>query len=101
MSEAWDSEPDLEQLHKAYGLLSTDPEQALVKLRILADRGSLMSMVYIANAYRNGIGVKVDIPQSEYWYTLAANGGSALASYELGRMFLDRNAYSKAEEFLK
>src|SRR6478752_6407261 len=92
----WEDEPDLDELRRLHGLLSTDPGRALAGLKELADRGSLMSMVYVANAYRKGIGTSVDTSRSEDWYRRAAAAGSALASYELGRICLDAKDYEGA-----
>ena len=56
----WDQEPDLDELRRLMDMQATDPAQALGGLEELAGRGSTMSMVYLAHAYRNGIGVNVD-----------------------------------------
>jgi hypothetical protein len=71
MVSMWENEPDIDELRRVYALLSTDASQALAGLRALSERGSVMSMVYLATAYketgrvprsiwlkrRNGIGV--------------------------------------------
>jgi uncharacterized protein len=98
MDAIWNTEPDLEKLRHSYGMLKTNPSEALHDLRDLADRGSVMSMIYIANAYRNGVGTNTDLRQAEEWYRRAADGGSILASYELGRVFLERKEYHSAKE---
>ena len=59
-----------------------------------------MSMVYVANAYQKGIGTAADQHQGKQWYRRASEAGSALASYELGRNFLDDHDYAKAQEML-
>jgi hypothetical protein len=56
----WEGEPDLPELHDAYGLMATDPVRAVAQLTDLAERGSLMSMVYLAEAYEKGTCVNVD-----------------------------------------
>jgi uncharacterized protein len=88
MQATWENEPSLEQLRHAYALLTKEPIQALEQLRELAGRGSVMSMVYIANAHRRGRGVDRDLPRAKEWYSKASERGSALASYELGRIHL-------------
>jgi TPR repeat protein len=92
----WKNEPDMTQLRHAYSLRSTDPAQSLAELRALADRGSLASMVYLAEAYTKGLGTSVDLLQAEEWYKRAAQGGSVLASYHLGRSYLAKNDYLNA-----
>lgn len=100
--EVWSKEPDLALLNYAYELFATDPAKGLAELRKLADRGSAMSMMYIASAYRNGKGVISDSLQAEEWYKRAAAYGIAPASYELGRSLLERREYLAAiESFLK
>jgi TPR repeat protein len=98
MAEVWDNEPDLAQLQLAHALLATDPAKALVELKALADRGSVMSMLYIAHAVRNGAGTQVDLPLAEEWYRRAASRGCLSASYEVGRVCLDMQDYPKAVE---
>jgi TPR repeat protein len=94
----WEGEPDLAELRRAHGLLATDGTQALIELKALADRGSTMSMVYLAHAYRTGIGTGIDLRQAEDWYGRAAKRGSTLASYELGRVCLELKRYADAKE---
>jgi TPR repeat protein len=94
----WDSEPDMEALRRLHATLSTDRVAALAGLKELADRGSMMSMVYIAHAYRKGTGIGVDLLQSNQWYRRAAAAGSVLASYELGWNYLEAKDYDKALE---
>jgi TPR repeat protein len=55
-----------------------------------------MSMIYLADAYRLGIGTTVDLRQAEDWYRRAANSGSLLGTYELGRFCLEMTRYMEA-----
>jgi TPR repeat protein len=97
----WQGEPDLRELHHAYGLMATDPARAVAKLTDLAERGSLMSMVYLADAYKKGTGVNVDVEKADELYDRAAKGGSVVALYHLGRGYLDKGQLSKAKEPFK
>lgn len=100
--EVWSKEPDLALLNHAYELFAIDPAKGLTELRKLANRGSTMSMMYIASAYRNGKGVTADSLQAEEWYKRASAYGFVPASYELGRSLLERKEYSAAIDcFLK
>jgi TPR repeat protein len=63
--EIWAKEPDLAALTRAHGLLRVDPKSALNELERLAEQGSIMSMVYIGSAYRDGTGVMRDVSQAE------------------------------------
>jgi len=96
--DIWANEPDIEQLRRLHALLRTDAARALNGLEGLAERGSLMSMLYIANAFSEGVGVRADPQQSEQWYRKAADCGSMLARYELGRLLLKREEYRAAQE---
>ena len=98
MTYDWSKEPDLEHLREAQGLLASNPEQALVELKALADRGSIMSMLYIADSYKRGTISKIDLAQAEHWYRRAMNAGSLLGSYELGRLYYQMKNYPNAEE---
>ena len=96
MNTSWENEPDLESLRTAHAMLTTDPSQALRLLAELAELGSAMSMVYLANAFSTGTGTNIDLAQAEKWYRRASDSGSILASYEFGRLCLNRKAYSEA-----
>jgi TPR repeat protein len=94
----WTKEPDMEALNHAFGLLSSDPEQGLVELKALADRGSIASMLYIAHTYRK---LKGDLPQSTEWYRRAMNAGSLIGAHELGRNYFDAKNYLSALDAFK
>jgi TPR repeat protein len=96
----WAAEPDLDQLRRAYRELATNPSQALHDLEELADRGSQMSMRYIAQAYKDGTEVTRDLDQAEAWYRRAINAGSTHSMHSLGLLYLYKKEYLKAiEEF--
>lgn len=97
----WQGEPDLTELHHAYGLMATDPARAVAKLTELAERGSLMSVVYLAESYKKGIGVNVDVEKADELYNRAAKGGSVVALHHIGRDYLEKSQFSKAEEAFK
>ena len=96
----WDREPDLDALRRLMDRQATAPAQTLVGLEALAGRGSTMSMVYLAHAYRNGIGTGVDPVRSREWFERAAAAGSLLASYELGWIHWGAKDYEKAHGVL-
>jgi TPR repeat protein len=96
----WDKEPDLDVLRRLMDRQATDPARTLAGLEELAGRGSTISMVYLAHAYRNGIGADVDPLRSREWFERAAAAGSLLASYELGWIYWDAKDYEKAHRVL-
>ena len=94
----WTKEPDQVELRRAYDLRATDSTQALVALKALADRGSMMSMMYIAEIYRNGKETSVDLDEAQKWLRRAIQNGSVPASYELGRMLFEFKNYPQSKE---
>jgi len=97
----WEREPDQARLNRAAALLVTSPAQALTELQELAENGSVLSMVYLGHAFRNGTGTPIDLGKSEQWYRRAADAGSALAAGILGAYYFDIKQYARAEEFFK
>lgn len=93
-----EKEPDLAKLDQAYTLLLRCPVQGLKALKTLADHGSLMSELYIAEAHRTGVSGRIDITKSANWYRRAFNEGSVFASYRLGRIYLKTGQYFYAKE---
>jgi len=94
-------EPEAERLTLAYKKLECDPAQAISTMTGMAERGSLMSMLYLGYAYRNGTGVSLDTGCAERWFKRAAEAGFTRAYYELGRMYLDASEYSRARAELE
>lgn len=69
---------------KAYELLKSDPEDAVVMLRRLAENGSAYSMLYLGWAYAQGLGVPHDSQQAREWYRRAYAFGAREAGKYLG-----------------
>jgi TPR repeat protein len=91
-------EPDLEQLHRAYQSLASNPKEAVFELQELAAQGSTLSMLYLGHAHQNGIGGPVDLSKAEEFYRRAAERGSLPSSYQLGRMYFDTEKYLQAKD---
>ena len=94
----WSKEPDLARVHRAHRLLKTEPARGLIEVWALANNGSVMSMIYMAEACSLGNGTKIDLPEAEKWYRRAANTGSLLAYYSLGRLYFKLQRYDEARE---
>lgn len=101
MSYDWDREPDLDSLRSAHARLRSEPNEAIRDLERLAERGSLASMQYIANAYELGQGVERDQAKAWQWYECAAHAGAPLAAYKLGRKYLREGKYGEAKGFFE
>ena len=85
-----------DQLMRAYRELETAPHQAVTTLIPMAEGGTPMAMLYLAYAFRNGIGVACDLELAEAWYRRAVDAGLHRAHYHLGRLFLDSSRYAEA-----
>ena len=59
-------------------------EQALPRLRHLADAGFAMAQYRLAKLYERGEGVAADLVQARQWTERAAAGGNTRAIYDLG-----------------
>jgi TPR repeat protein len=94
----WEAEPDLERLRRARAMLKGDQTAGLRELADLADRGSLMSMVYLGWAYCRGEGVDKNLELGESWLRRAMVAGSALASFHLGMLYKEKNNLNGAFE---
>ena len=94
-------EPDLLALSAAYKLLKKESERALSMLEELAGRGSLMSMVYLGDAYLKGLGVSTDVESAKKWLKRATDEGSRVAPHQLGLLYLDLKEYQHAEEMFR
>ena len=89
-------EPDVKRLQDAYALLRTDPPRALVELEELANRGSVVSMLYLGETYAKE--PYVDRIKSEKWYKSAYHGGSATGLFALGALYYREGKYAEAEK---
>lgn len=96
---------DLSDLRRAYdvgepgaalalgtALLESDEDaqwaQAIALLEQAASQGAPVYLL-IADAYRDGLGVPVDLAKAANWYRIGAETGDGLAQLELGRMYLE------------
>lgn len=94
----WSAEPDQARLYRAHNMLQTSPVAALRELKELAALGSVMSMVYLGDAYKLGKGTDISLPDAESWYRRAADTGSPLGIYFLGRLYFASKRYTQAIE---
>lgn len=89
-------EPDMTRLSAAYAKRETDWPRALSEFKALADQGSIMSMLYVADSYGFGIGTPINREEHERWLRRAKDAGSASAAYKLGVFYLDAGKYDEA-----
>ncbi len=96
MDENWQCEPDLEELRLSHDLIAVNVNEAIERLTNLADRGSIMSMIYLGHIYQNGPTIPPDFKNAERWLARASEQGSGVALYYLGMMYLKEERYDKA-----
>src|SRR5258708_33946080 len=92
-AEEHKKEPDQLALSSAYELLQSEPQKAFPVLEGLADKGSLMSMLYLADAYLKGLGTPTDVTAAEQWRMGAHHKGSHVAPHQLRLFYLDLKVY--------
>jgi TPR repeat protein len=73
-------DPDYDALLAAERLWRSDPETAFPQLSVLAERGSVWSMLLVGYAYQAGQGVTADLAAAERWYRLAFEAGCQQAT---------------------
>jgi uncharacterized protein len=91
-------EPNMPALKRALEIYDSEPADAVPKLRYLAESGSPMGMIFFGHAYRAGTGVAKDLTEAEKWYRRAADRGSVLGLYELGKLYLEQTRYAEAKD---
>lgn len=94
-------EKDKVTLLKAYNLRQSNPVVSLEMLRDLAKSGSIMSMVYIGSAYRDGRGVAIDWQEAKGWYDRARQAGSIHGMYLLAHIYIKEKDFDAAERVLR
>lgn len=85
------------QFMARYALLhDKNSEQAVVWFKKAADLGDVNAQMFMAAAYRYGIGVKKNLDAATPYYISAAKNGNSVAQYTLAENFIDsRHAANK------
>jgi len=84
-------DPYLEEYLTATRTLRRDRAGDIREVEALAHRGSVLSMLFLADALRKGQGCELDLHASETWYRRAALFGSGRAMYGLGMINFSKN----------
>ena len=82
-------------------LQGPDWRQGLKDLESLAHRGSIMSMLLVADALRDGWLYDQDLPRAERWYRVAVESASARGLFGLGLCHLLMNRFDEAIQNLE
>jgi TPR repeat protein len=92
----------LTEYERARALLQgSDWRQGLLELEALAHRGSIMSILLVADAMRDGWMYDQDLPGAEAWYRVAAATDSARGFFGLGLTFLLMNRFDESIQALQ
>jgi TPR repeat protein len=82
-------------------LLATDWRKALKDMEALAHRGSIMSMLFVSDAMRDGYKYDQDLPCAERWYRVAVESGSVRGQAGLATTHVRMGRYAQAVEELE
>lgn len=82
------SEPSLAQLQSAYAMLGTAPQEAIIALQALAEKGSALAPLYLGWAAQEGNGTVKDVLKAEYWFKIAIEREEETSAYYLGHLYL-------------
>src|SRR3954454_25179894 len=69
--------------------------------RPLAEKGDADAQFNLAQAYRFGRGVAINLGAAQAWYERAANKGHVMAQYTLGRMLFLNGNHTGGARWLK
>lgn len=75
-------ETDVARIQRAQALLTANRSQGIAALEELANNGSVLSMIYLAEAYFSG--PNIDVVKAECWFRSAYKHGCSRAMYGLG-----------------
>jgi len=92
----WDNEPDVEEYRRLCLLYPTNPEEATIGFEVLAERGSVASMLSLSSEYLSGRARPKDTNRAKFWLGKADAGGSAEASFFLGSIYSRENKNDEA-----
>ena len=93
----WQNEPDLDEIRRLHAMLSTNPEEALAGLTKLARRGSVASMLYLADGYM-GKHFDKDLSKALHWFVEADKTGYPVATHWIGHVYLEQQRFAEAIE---
>ena len=69
-------DPHMAEYAKVRDSMRADPHSAIREMETLAYRGSIMSILFIADAMLTGSWYEQDLPGAERWFEVAAKSGS-------------------------
>jgi TPR repeat protein len=89
IAREWSEEDHARELWDALQLRKSDPIAGTEELRLLAEGGSRLAMVYLGAAYRDGKdGLALNLERGEHWLRRSADAGSIEGAYGLAHHFL-------------
>lgn len=74
-------------------------EEAFRRYKILADKGSVDSQVFLGWMCQNGLGVQKDFDKAFTWYENAAKLGSSEGQFYLAKSYARHSEFTKAKDW--
>ncbi len=94
-------EPDYSKLVALFQEYQLTPSEAVIReFDVLADKGSMQSLIYIGVAYRDGHGVQKNLQLAESYFLRAFKAKNDVAGYYLGKLYMEQKRYQEAFEVL-
>jgi len=96
----FEADADSARLRRNYELWHSNPSEAFSEFLLLAEGGSVWSMIQVGGAYECGKGTPVDRLRAEDWYWKALERGSDFALLRASCLALRRGDAAKAKAIL-
>ena len=97
-AELFLADPLLDLVRPANALWTTDPAQAVKAWTPLAEAGSILSMIRLGHAFREGRGTPKDEAKAELWFRRAFEAGSDTGGVFLGCLCVSAGRFEEARE---
>jgi TPR repeat protein len=90
------SDPFLAEYETARDLVKQDPNMGVNRLEELSYKGSILSILYIADSMRTGWVYEQDLPGAEKWYAVAVEAGSVRGLHGLALAHKQQGRYEES-----
>lgn len=97
-AELFLADPLLDLVRATNALWETDPAQAVQAWTPLAEAGSILSMIRLGHAFREGLGAAKDEAKAELWFRRAFEAGLDTGGIFLGSLLVSAGRFEEARE---
>ena len=98
--DLFNADADVTRLRQAFEMWRSNPVEAFTGFLVLAEGGSVWSMIQVGVAYESGRGVPLDRIRAEEWYRKAYEQGSDLGLVRAGYLTFKRGDIAEAKTIL-